>query len=228
MKEKITDTQLQNMEMSGKTGGEGVDTPSDAESVLNKFKNAGSVDGSSESDYGPELEILQEGEDVKPEDPKPYSEEQITLRIIKEWGENEDSLIATKAVLIKNSSGLIVTETFDSLNIPEGLEKVSYQFCRKGEYEGESFASTAIYRFRYRKPTKAEVETNYNAFMGIETDEVTGSERGTLIAVGDTLGVLGVSTLPDDKPVKREGVLGKNETVDQESGLIVVFDSVKF
>lgn len=156
----------------------------------------------------PQIETIDQGPGVHVFDNRDISEEKVTDLISKTWGETPDTLTSHYMAVLPQDNGrkMLITQFFDSVNIPEGLKKVSYQFARKGNYPDGEFEQTEIVRFEYS-------ELDPYKYLGGNVLETVGGP-GT-----DPRETTDKQNVKKDTEVKLED----NQFLDTETGWIVTW-----
>lgn len=103
----------------------------------------------------PSVEIIKPSPENKIEDTREIPEQKITDTICQNWtDETPDTLTSSYMAAYQETDDgpkTIVTQTFESLTPPDGVEKVVYQFARQGKYQDDvEFKRTEVTRFEFR------------------------------------------------------------------------------
>ncbi|QQG41295.1 MAG: hypothetical protein HYV90_03935 [Candidatus Woesebacteria bacterium] len=204
MSDSLSDKDLLKSFEAGKIHGEGAVL---GDSKFNKF--LGTFHRLEVESHLPKTEIVKPSPEIRIEDFRDIPEEKITDIICKTWGETPDTLTSSYIASYEeteNGPRMIITEMFESTNPPEGVNKVTYQFARKGEYEDDTkFSETEIVRFEFR-----------------EIDPYNDRGGGVLVPVG----LNSSPQNPEWKKPETETALNENQTFDNESGMLVTYYSV--
>ncbi len=161
----------------------------------------------------PSVEIIEQGPGVHVFDKRDFTEKEITDAICKEWGETPDTLTSSYMAVLnqgEEKAKMIVTQFFESVApSPKGIEKVRYQFARKGDYPDGEFEETELIRCEFTEidPYK-HLGGNVMETVGPGPEPTPQNDKG--------------ETLKNDKKLKLED----NQFLDTATGMIVTWYKV--